>query len=348
MAEEAQLAAKRAKEVETYLAQERKEWTKSQKEPRLLLLGTSDSGKSTLLKQMKILHAKGFSEQEKKLSAQAIRAGILSSIRKIFGKVPNKSPEFLEVVLRAHSQKYASVADIEDTDPSNYVELAPLCAELWAEECVKQTFQQLPQNLVPDTIEHFLDSIQRIAADSYEPTDEDVLKLRTVTQNISETIFSIQGKNFHFFDVSGLKYHRKYWLPYFENVTSILFVVALSSYNQLMMEEGNTNRMTDALFVWKQIVNHPTLSRPSIILFLNKMDLFEKRVKVTGIKEFFPDYDGTTRRLTTGKPNSVSGGLTYFDAKFKALVDNKEKMILTHCTCATDTKAMQFIISGML
>ncbi|KAJ3348310.1 Guanine nucleotide-binding protein G(t) subunit alpha-2 [Kappamyces sp. JEL0680] len=301
---------------------------------------------------MKILHAKGFSEQEKKLSAQAIRAGILSSIRKILSKVPNKSPEFLEVVLCAHSQKYASVADIEDTDPSNYVELAPLCAELWAEECVKQTFQQLPQNLVPDTIEQYDRPLTLLRAHrrrfGVSADKLDVLKLRTVTQNISETIFSIQGKNFHFFDVSGLKYHRKYWLPYFENVTSILFVVALSSYNQLMMEEGNTNRMTDALFVWKQIVNHPTLSRPSIILFLNKMDLFEKRVKVAGIKEFFPDYDGTTRRLTTGKPNSVSGGLTYFDAKFKALVDNKEKMILTHCTCATDTKAMQFIISGML
>ena len=143
----------------------------------------------------------------------------------------------------------------------------------------------------------FLDEAERLGKDNYVPNNDDILKLRIVTQNITETIFHIQKINFHFFDVSGLKYHRKYWLPYFDKVTSILFVVSLSAYNQMMIEEGTTNRMTDAIFVFKTIANHPQLSSPSIILFLNKKDLYEQKIKKYLIKDYFPDYDGIWKEI---------------------------------------------------
>jgi polynucleotide 5'-kinase involved in rRNA processing len=44
------------RDIEKYLREERKEFEKSLTEPKLLILGSSDSGKSTLLKQIKILH----------------------------------------------------------------------------------------------------------------------------------------------------------------------------------------------------------------------------------------------------------------------------------------------------
>jgi polynucleotide 5'-kinase involved in rRNA processing len=44
------------KDIEKYLKEEKKEYEKSLSEPKLLILGSSDSGKSTLLKQLKILH----------------------------------------------------------------------------------------------------------------------------------------------------------------------------------------------------------------------------------------------------------------------------------------------------
>ncbi len=143
-----------------------------------------------------------------------------------------------------------------------------------------------------------MESLSRISEDGFQPTDEDILKLRTVTLNISETIFHIQDMNFHFFDVSGLKYHRKYWIPYFDNVTTILFVSALSSYNQMMVEEGTTNRMIDSLYTFKQIATHPNLQHPSILLFLNKKDLFEEKMKKYPLSEYFAEFTGIFFSMT--------------------------------------------------
>ncbi|KAJ3335088.1 hypothetical protein HDU91_002371, partial [Kappamyces sp. JEL0680] len=82
--------------------------------------------------------------------------------------------------------------------------------------------------------------IEECCSEGYKPSHEgrpalltaDILKLRTVTQSISDTVFKVQSKNIHFIDVSGLKHHRKAWLSYFDDVHSILFVVSLSSYDQ--------------------------------------------------------------------------------------------------------------------
>ncbi|KAK3863079.1 hypothetical protein Pcinc_031109 [Petrolisthes cinctipes] len=47
---------------------------------RLLLLGAGESGKSTIVKQMRILHVDGFSEEEKREKIHAIRCNIRDAI----------------------------------------------------------------------------------------------------------------------------------------------------------------------------------------------------------------------------------------------------------------------------
>ena len=47
---------------------------------KVLLLGTGDAGKSTIVKQMKILHLNGFSEKEKKTFSHAIRGNLIETM----------------------------------------------------------------------------------------------------------------------------------------------------------------------------------------------------------------------------------------------------------------------------
>jgi len=41
------------------------------------------------------------------------------------------------------------------------------------------------------------------------------------------------------FDVGGQRSERKKWIHCFETVTSIIFCVALSEYDQVLLEESN-------------------------------------------------------------------------------------------------------------
>lgn len=53
---------------------------RAQREVKLLLLGAGESGKSTIVKQMRILHINGFNEAEKREKIQDIRRNVRDSI----------------------------------------------------------------------------------------------------------------------------------------------------------------------------------------------------------------------------------------------------------------------------
>ena len=51
---------------------------------KLLLLGPAGAGKTTIMKQMKIIHFEGFSLEERQQKAKEIRANLLESVRVSF------------------------------------------------------------------------------------------------------------------------------------------------------------------------------------------------------------------------------------------------------------------------
>src|SRR4051812_37332570 len=79
------------------------------------------------------------------------------------------------------------------------------------------------------------------------PNDQDVLRSRVKTTGITETTFIIGDLTYRMFDVGGQRSERKKWIHCFENVTTILFLVAISEYDQLLFEDETVNRMQEAL-----------------------------------------------------------------------------------------------------
>jgi hypothetical protein len=95
------------------------------------------------------------------------------------------------------------------------------------------------------------------------------------------------------FDVGGQRSERKKWIHCFENVTTILFLVAISEYDQLLFEDETVNRMQEALTLFDSICNSRWFVKTSIILFLNKIDRFKEKLPFSPMKNYFPDYEGT-------------------------------------------------------
>lgn len=103
-----------------------------------------------------------------------------------------------------------------------------------------------------------------------------------------------QGFLLSMFDVGGQRSERKKWIHCFEAVKSIIFCVSLSEYDQVLLEESRQNRMIESLVLFESVVNSRWFLRTTIILFLNKIDVFRQKIKKIPLERFFPDYGGGT------------------------------------------------------
>jgi hypothetical protein len=100
-------------------------------------------------------------------------------------------------------------------------------------------------------------------------------------------------------DVGGQRSERRKWIHCFDEVTAIIFFTALSEYDQKLSEDETTNRMSESLKLFYDISHYKAFAQQNtpIILFLNKADLFEKKIVKTPLTICFKDYDGTSFAL---------------------------------------------------
>ena len=143
----------------------------------------------------------------------------------------------------------------------------------------------------------YFEAIDRIRDPNYLPTDQDVLRSRVKTTGIIETTFHIGDLIYKMFDVGGQRSERKKWMHCFENVTSIVFMVAISEYDQVLVEDESVNRMQEALTLFDSICNSRWFIKTSIILFLNKIDLFKNKLPKSPMAKYFPEFTGTFKKL---------------------------------------------------
>ncbi|KAJ7240996.1 G-protein alpha subunit-domain-containing protein [Mycena rebaudengoi] len=121
--------------------------------------------------------------------------------------------------------------------------------------------------------------------------------------------------------VGGQKSERRKWIHCFQDVTSILFLVSLNGYDQCLVEDRDA------------------------ILFLNKDDLFQEKIKTSDIKNFFPDFDG--------EAGSAHAGRDYFKKRFKQLAQKagrtkeREAPFFTSITTATDTELLRMTMAAV-
>lgn len=98
--------------------------------------------------------------------------------------------------------------------------------------------------------------------------------------------------------------------------------------------------MQEALTLFDSICNSRWFLKTSIILFLNKIDLFAEKLAKSPLVEYFPEYDGPAA--------DYDAACSFFRRQFIGLKQNPEKDIYTHFTCATDTKQIKFVLSSVL
>ena len=182
-----------------------------------------------------------------------------------------------------------------------------------------------------------MDNIDRISAANFVPSTEDVLRCRARTTGIHETEFDVNELHFRMVDVGGQRSERKKWAHCFQDVTAIMFCVAMNEYDMKLYEDENVNRMHEAIQLFDEICNSKWFKSTSMILFLNKSDLFKDKIQNVDMDVCFSDYTG-------GK--SYKNGCSYLKRKFKKLNRRPNKQVYSHITCATDTENVRFVFEA--
>ncbi|KAI0286640.1 guanine nucleotide binding protein, alpha subunit [Russula aff. rugulosa BPL654] len=252
-----------------------REAEKSLKE--VLLLGSGDSGKSTILKQMRLIHRVPFSSQEVESFRQLIFNNLTHGLKYALDSMEDMglevSPDNSE-----HIELVESANDLRDGEvyPQHFYDPLRL---LWNDKGVQQAWDRGNEAALPRN---------RLFHPEYVPTEQDIVRCRARTIGITETVFQLREHEMLMVDVGGQKSERRKWIHCFQDVTSILFLVSLSGYDQCLVEDKDANQMQDAMTIWDSICHSQWFKSTSIILFLNKDDLFQKKILHSDIKTFFP------------------------------------------------------------
>ena len=136
---------------------------------------------------------------------------------------------------------------------------------------------------------------------------------------VTETNFRVrQGVsgtgNWRVYDVGGSRTLRSAWVPFFDDgaparyffpsrarvltfafhqVNAILFLAPISAFDQRLEEDSKVYRIEDSMLLWREICRNRLLAKVHLILFLNKVDLLQKKLE-SGIplKKYLPHYTG--------------------------------------------------------
>jgi len=179
-----------------------------------------------------------------------------------------------------------------------------------------------------DSAAYFFEHVHRLAAPDYIPTDQDILRSRAKTTGIVEASFKIENVTFRMIDVGGQRSERKKWLHCFQDVTCTIFCVATPEYDLKLYEDDITNRMHESIRLFREICNNKWFVDTSMILFLNKDDIFQEKIKKVDLNVCFPSYNGGC---------NYDAAVKFITDQFVAQNENPKKQIYSHVTTATDT-----------
>ncbi|XP_055382520.1 guanine nucleotide-binding protein G(f) subunit alpha isoform X2 [Condylostylus longicornis] len=223
---------------------------------KILLLGTAESGKTTIIKQMKILHINGFSDEERREKISEIRWNIFEAIYVLVQQMNLLNLDFESNSCKKSANYIIALGDKPDIEVFSNAEYKDHIINLWNNQNVRNFFKYRSNELhLSDSAKYFFDNFERISSQSYTPSTDDILHSRKVTTGIHQIKFKVKipkgmgggYQEFRMFDVGGQRDQRNKWIQVFE---------------------------------------------AGVIVFLNKQDVMERKIRAgKRIGDYFPEYE---------------------------------------------------------
>jgi len=309
----------------------------------LLLLGADGSGKSTFIRQMQIIHGRGFNDNDKVDLVPDIYDNIFDAM-----KVLARQIEEDRLNLPVEAPRWEDIEIFRNSENSVPVRLEAV-RKLWSDPAIKTCYSRRSEfstlNPINVSAKYFLDQIERISETGYLPITEDIIRVRRGTRGIPVPYeFFVSGARFRITDVGGDRVQRQNWIDVIGNqITSVIFLAAIDEFDTYILPEHQKekNKLVESLEVFAEIQNNTSLRNKTFILFLNKVDIFKEKITTSHLIDHFEDFP-------EGFQRDEALGLEFLKDKFlNANLDRRGRRmrgdIYSHYTTATDTDVMRFV-----
>ncbi|KAJ4461121.1 putative Guanine nucleotide-binding protein alpha-1 subunit [Paratrimastix pyriformis] len=290
----------------------RKERLADQQEQKLILLGAGESGKSTIFKQLKLIHGGGYSARERESFKVIIFSNCIQSMKAMLLAAERFR---IPIVVEENKPRCQRIMSLLSADEFN-ADIAQDMHALWQDPGIQATFARKSEFQLHDNCQYFFNQILQLGAPDYSPTIDDVLHSRVQTSGIREMPFTFGGLRFR------------------GHGPDLLHVPL-----RVLVEDETTNRMQESLLLFEELCNCKWFRDTSIILFLNKLDLFIDKIKAgADLRVCFPEYRGG---------NNIDAAKAFIRDRFVELNQSENKQIYPHETCATDTQNIKFVFDAV-
>jgi len=246
-----------------------------------------------------------------------------------------------------------AVPDSEDTVLDAAV--GELVTKIWNDPGAQASWARRSEFQVQDALSWYMREIPRLAAKDYIPSVDDILRARVRTSGIVEESYVIDGIDFVMYDVGGQRNERKKWVHCFDAVTAVIFVAAISEYDQFLYEDDQMYRMDESVILFDEVCNLKYFTSTSMILFLNKNDLFREKLRTIPLRiaegphKRYENFAGPYVSPSSSPEEFEKGYLAareYILQLFLRRNQRPQREVYHHVTCATDTSNIKVVFSA--
>eukprot|EP01130_Rhizamoeba_saxonica_P000094 TRINITY_DN10111_c0_g1_i1.p1 TRINITY_DN10111_c0_g1~~TRINITY_DN10111_c0_g1_i1.p1 ORF type:complete len:369 (-),score=103.51 TRINITY_DN10111_c0_g1_i1:53-1159(-) len=335
---------------------------------RVLILGISGCGKSTFVKQLKVIHQEDpFTEDQLAGFVEIIRMNVIVGLKELIelatliGKEDNIDQDNMG------TKRFLRETTEVDID---FLENKEKLYNLWNDPAIQNAFKEgKKRQMQMSQLKYFMnpESWERIIDDEYRPTSDDIVRARQRTTGAYATRLTIEKHVWEFVDVGGQVPERTKWRSIVgEGVQAVIYFAAMDEFNTASTEEDGLTKMEISRRVWKDICNDNTMFGNCLILFLNKQDLFEEKFfSKKGRKSFskiFSDFDEYFKDFKEleierdpefanipKKEQELEASMEYVAELFREEVNYElegrtdEDPVNIYTTCAIDTNAIEVV-----
>ena len=243
---------------------------------KVLLLGTSDSGKSTLLHMLQLITFGHKVDEKFENNLRIVCSWVVERIWEVMGEQDRNhlkdliKPELRLVFETARNTCLAT--ELQNRD------CCEILVNLWKIPFFREFYESVWSRdgiTMYENVKELVSNIENRKI--FSPYS--LIHCRTAGMSTDEPI----RNNIELIDVGGQRKERRKWIYCFEDVHTVIYMVSLSEFNQFLFEDNITNRMEESLSLFSEVMNSRWLGPARNIILFVKPDVLWKKLE-NGVK----------------------------------------------------------------